>query len=115
MGAETANATVTVLRGTAEDDWGDEIDAPQPLYRDVPFTLIETAQVVQDPSTQTPRVIRAITGLGPQWLGLQTTDRLRDQGTGDVLIIVDVITQPNLTGAPADVKVILRRVGPGGS
>jgi hypothetical protein len=105
---------VSLLRGTAEDDYGDTTDDRQALYQDIGATLIETAQVVQDPATQTPRVIRAITALVPQWLGALTTDQVQDQGTGDVFIVEDVITQPSLTGAPPDCKLILRRVTSGG-
>jgi len=115
MGAETANTCVTILRGTTISDFGDVQDDQQPLYRNIPATLIETAQVVQDPGTQTPRVIRSITALVPRWLGVLTSDQMQDQGTGDLFIIQDVITQPSLTGAPPDAKVILRRVTSGGS
>lgn len=109
MGAETANALISVLRGTTTDGYGDTLDDMQPLYQGIAATLVETAQVVQDPDTQTPRVVRAITALVPLWLGVQTTDRVQDQG-GNVYIVVDVITQPSITGATPDSKLILRRV-----
>lgn len=115
MGAETANVTVSVLRGTTTDAYGDTADDQQPLYQDIPATWIETAQVIQDPSTQTPRVVRSITAIVPFWLGVQTTDQMLNQSTGETVIVEDVITQPNLTGAPPDTKVILRRVTTGGS
>lgn len=114
MGAETANALISVLRGTTTDGYGDTLDDMQPLYQSIPATLVETTQVVQDPDTQTPRVIRAITGLVPLWLGVQTTDQVQDQA-GNLYIVVDVITQPNITGAPPESKLILRRVTGSGS
>ena len=60
MGAETANTTATVYRGTTSNWAGDVIDENTPLFTGLPVTLIETGKTVQDPSTPTPRTIRAI-------------------------------------------------------
>lgn len=110
VGAETQNTTVSLLRGETTDDFGDVTDSPTAVAQGVGATLIETAQVVQDPSTQTPRVIRTTTALVPLWLGAGENDRLLDETSGDVFMVEDVVKIPNLTGAVPDLKLVLRRV-----
>jgi hypothetical protein len=110
MGAETANVAVTIMRGTTTDPYGDTQDDLQPFAQGVPATLVETAQVVFDPGSQIPRTVRAITCIVPSFIGVLDTDQIQVPAAGDTFMIEDVVTQPNLTGAPADVKLILRRV-----
>ena len=82
----------------------------QPAFTAVPATLVETTQVSYDPDTQTPRVVRAITCVVPAYLGVLTSDQIQVPASGDTFMIEDAVTMPNLTGAPPDVKLILRRV-----
>jgi hypothetical protein len=110
VGAETANAVITVLRGTTTDPYGDTLDDLQPFAQGIPATLVETAQVVFDPDSRIPRTVRAITCIVPSFIGVLTSDQVQVPATGDTFMIEDVVLQPNLTGAPADVKLILRRV-----
>lgn len=110
MGAETANTTVTVLRGTTENQFGDTIDDNTPFITGLPATLIETGKQVQDPSTPTPRTIRQIYCSVPQYAGVLNTDRIKDESTGDVYIILSVTTPPTTIGAPVDTVLQLKRV-----
>jgi hypothetical protein len=110
MGAETANTTATVLRGTTVNQFGDEIDANTPFISGLPVTLIETGKSVQDPSTPTPRTIRQIYCNVPEWAGILNTDQIRDERTGDTYIIIGVTRPPTIIGAPVDTVLQLKRV-----
>ena len=110
MVAEVANTTVTVLRGTAANQFGDVIDAPVPLVTDAVAFLAETGKTIQDPASPTPRTIRQIICHVPAYLGLVNTDRVVDEGTGDVFIIIGVTRPATLTGAPVDVVLDLKRI-----
>lgn len=110
MGAETANTTASILRGTSSNWAGDQVDANTPVITGLPITLIETGKSVQDPSTPTPRTIRQIYANVPEWAGILNTDRLMDERTGDVYIVISVTKPPTIIGAPVDTVLGLRRV-----
>jgi len=110
VGAETANTTCSVLRGTTSNQYGDTIDSNTPIISGLPITLIETGKTVQDPSTPTPRVIRQIYASVPEWVGILSTDRLLDERTQDVYIIISVTKPPTIIGAPVDTILGLKRV-----
>ena len=110
MGAETANTSATIYRGTGQNWAGDTVDSNVPLLTGLPVTLVETGKTVQDPSTPTPRTIRDIYCSVPQWAGVTSTDRLMDESTGDVYMIISVTRPPTTTGAPVDTVLQLKRV-----
>jgi hypothetical protein len=110
MGAETVNAYATIYRGSAVNWAGDEVDANVPYISGLPVTLVETGKSVQDPSTPTPRTIRQIYCTVPEWAGILNTDRLRDETTGDVYIIISVTKPPTIIGAPVDTVLGLKRI-----
>lgn len=110
MGAETANTTVTLLRGTSENQFGDLIDALDPVMTGLPATLAETGKTVQDPTSTTPRTIRQVYCSVPQYAGLVNTDRLLDESTGETYIVIDVTTPPTIIGAPVDTVATLKRI-----
>jgi hypothetical protein len=110
MGAETQNVQISILRGTTTNQFGDEIDSNVPLISDLPATLIETGKNTQDPSTPTPRTIRQISCWVPLWAGVRTTDRILDQDTGDIFMVISVTKPPTIIGAPVDEVLQLKRV-----
>ena len=110
MPAETANTTATIFRGTEPNKFGDLIDSNVPYISSLPVTLIETGKTVQDPSTPTPRTVRQITCIVPEWAGVLSTDRLLDERTQDVYMIISVTKPPTIIGAPVDTVLGLKRV-----
>lgn len=108
--AETCNTAVSVLRGTTFNQFGDEVDANDPVIEHLPATLIETGHKTQDPSSPTPRTIREITCRVPYWSGVQDTDRILDERTQDIYIIISVTRPPTIIGAPVDLVLSLKRV-----
>jgi hypothetical protein len=115
VGAETANTTATIYRGTTANQFGDEVDSNVLFISGLPVTLIETGKSVQDPSTPTPRTIRQITCIVPEWAGIVNTDRVMDERTGDVYIIISVTRPPTTIGAPVDTVLGLKRISAAGT
>jgi len=103
-----ANASVSVLRGTDTDDFGDETDASTAVATGVPAAVVESSKVVLDQATQTPRTVRSLTCVMPSWADVLDTDRLQDQATGRIYIIESVERQPSL-GYPGDQVLTLKR------
>lgn len=110
MVAEAANTSVSILRGTATDPYGDTVDSGTPYMFGVPAILTETGRSIQDPSTPMPRTIRSITCHVPPWTGVQDTDQIYDESTGDTYIILGVTRPPTLIGTPVDMLLTLKRV-----
>lgn len=110
MGAETANTTATIYRGTTENQFGDAVDSNTPFITSLPVTLVETGKSVQDRSSPTPRTIRQIYCNVPEWAGVLNTDRIKDEQTGDVYIIISVTKPPTIIGAPVDTVLGLKRI-----
>lgn len=108
--AETQNCLITVLSGTTVNQFGDEIDANAPRIEHMPATLIETGHTTQDPSTPTPRTIREVLLHVPQWARVSDSDRVLDETTGDIYIVISVTRPPTLIGAPVDEVCSLKRV-----
>lgn len=105
---ELATTSVSVLRGETADAYGDVVDATTVVHEGVPASIVETSRTVTDPSSQTPRTIRAVTCVMPGWADVLNTDRLRD-ACGTVYAIESLEAQPSL-GYPAGTILTLRRV-----
>lgn len=115
MVAQAANTTCTIFRGTAENDFGDTVDSNTPYLEHLPAILVETGRKVQDPTTPSPRTIRAIDCHLPDWVQVLTTDRVMDERTRHVYIIIDVTRPPDIFGPPSGTVLTLKRVSAAGS
>lgn len=115
MGAETQNAVIDLLRGTTTNWAGDTVDANDPFITGLPVTLVETGKTVQDPSSQTPRTIREVLCIVPEYAGVLNTDRIRDTATGDIYMVMSVTRPPTIIGAPTDRVLSLKRVSASGT
>lgn len=107
---EIANTTISVLRGTGENAFGDAVDARVPVYTGIAAALVERSKQSTDPATRTPRTVRDIVCHVPGWTDVLTTDQIRDERTGYVYAIEDVTSPATLMGAPVDEVLTLRRV-----
>jgi hypothetical protein len=96
-----------VLRGTTTSALGDVIPTGDAVMTGVPAFIGETGSKVQDPSTETPRTIRQVTGRMPAWAGVLNTDQILDERTGDTYIILSVTSPPSLFGRREDWPVVL--------
>jgi hypothetical protein len=116
MPAETVNALVTLLRGNSTDAYGDPDDSGDTVFLEhIPATLIETGKNVEDPSTSSPRTIRQIFCSVPGYIGVVDTDRIRDERTGNVYMIISVDDAPTLIGETPETQLGLKRVSAAGS
>lgn len=110
MVAEAANTTVSILRGTDVDEFGDIEDTGTPITAGIPAILLETVKTTTDPATQTPRTIRSATCHLPAWTEALNSDQILDESTGQKYSVADVDSPGILNGAPADLVLTLKRI-----
>lgn len=104
---EIANTTVTVLRGSTTNAFGDTIPSGTAVLEGVPAFIGETGRKVQDPGSPAPRTIREVAGHVPRWAGVLNTDQLRDDRTGDTYQVLSVTDPPSLFGSPGEWAQVL--------
>jgi len=108
--AETANTQITIFSGTTQNQYGDVIDANTPRLQSLPATLVETSRKTQDPSTPTPRTVRDVVLHVPYWAEVTTDDRIMDERTQDIYMVIEVTRPSTIIGAPVDELVKLKRI-----
>lgn len=111
-----ANTTVSIMRGTTTDGYGDERDTQKPVRTNVIASIIQAspgvgtrAAQVQTPDTTTPRTIRSYSGRLVANTDVRDGDRLKDERNGRVFI-VDAITAPDSPVNTPDLHLELRRI-----
>lgn len=109
-----ATCRASIFRGTYTDEYGDTVpNNAAALHTDVLASIIEKNSRVWDPATQTPRVVRVVSGTVPSTTDILTGDRIRDDRNG-VLYVVQNVTRPRTPGRTPDVALELKRVGEDG-
>jgi hypothetical protein len=108
MVMEIASTTLSVFRGTAANPYGDLDDVGTLYLTGIPASVTETAKSSFDPASQTRRTIRAITAVVPSWADINDDDTLRDERTGDYLMIEAIQRQPTLGLPGGDTILSLR-------
>lgn len=103
-----ATTTLTVLRGTTTDGYGDEVDTDTPVHTRIPAALAEQTRRVTTRDDPTPRVIRYAVGRVTAGTDITDQDRVRDERTGAVYI-VDAVSSMNSAAVAADLRLDLRR------
>jgi len=105
-----ATTTVSVLRGTAVDPvYGDAVATANVIASGVIASIIEDRSVkATTPGNPTPRITRAYDCALPSDVDVTDADRLRDERTGQVYVIVSV-SQQALPGITSDQNLELRR------
>jgi hypothetical protein len=104
---ELCNTTLSVLRGTEVNDWGDRTNVGTPLYTGIPAALVESGKQVFDRASQRFQTIRTSTCVVPEWADILDTDTLIDETTGNAFMVESVTAQPTL-GLPPDKLLTLR-------
>ena len=107
---ELSNTQISVLRGTTVDSFGDVIDSDVPLIEHVPAILVETGRQTQDPSSPTPRTIRQITCTVPDWCEVTNEDRILDERSHEVYMVITVFRPPDMFGPPPGLVLALKKV-----
>ncbi len=103
-----ATTTLTVLRGTTTDGYGDEKDTDTPVATGVIASLTEQSRRVTTRDDPTPRIVRYAVARVPAGTDIRDQDRVRDERTGAVYIV----DAPSSMANPAmtvDLRLDLRR------
>jgi hypothetical protein len=102
------NATVSVLHSSNIDDW-DGTSNETISASGVDASIIEQSRLVYDPQSTTHRIIRNVAGRLPSGTSIAARDRIRDEVTGTVYMVVSVRQHQNHYYT-SDVTLELRRV-----
>lgn len=103
-----ATTTLSVLRGTSTDGYGDEVDTDTIVATGIPASLVEQTRRVTSRDDPTPRIVRYAVGRVTAGTDITDQDRLRDERTGDTYI-VDAVSSMNSAAIAADLRLDLRR------
>jgi hypothetical protein len=103
-----ATTTVSILRGTTTDAYGDEQDTDTVIASGIPAALTEQTRRVTTRDDPTPRIIRSAVARVAAGTDVTDQDRLRDDRTGATYIIdaVSAFANPAIT---PDIRIDLRR------
>ncbi|MET9517419.1 hypothetical protein [Streptomyces sp. NPDC002994] len=105
-----ATTLVSVLRGTETDAFGDEKDTATVAASGIPAELVESTRRAQEPATGTPRIIRTHICRVPPTTDVTETDRIKDQVTAEIYIVVSVTKNANPVMAQP-LRLDLKRTG----
>ena len=103
-----ATTTISILRGTSTDGYGDEVDTDTAAYTGIPASLVEQSRRVTTRDDPTPRIVRYAVGRVTAGTDVTDQDRIKDERTGAIYIVdaVSSMANPALT---ADLRLDLRR------
>jgi hypothetical protein len=104
---ELCNTTISVLRGTNVNQYGDKTNVGTPLYTGIPAGLVESSKRSFDRASQRYQVVRTTTCVVPDWADILSSDTLIDETSGNTYMIESVTLQPTL-GPPPDKLLTLR-------
>lgn len=90
-----ATTRVSILGGSATDEFGDEIDGTTVLAAAIPASLIESTRTAMEPVTGTPRIIRTHICRLPPDTDIDEDKRIKDEQTNEIYIVVAVTKNSN--------------------
>lgn len=105
-----ATTSVSILRGTTTDAFGDEADMTTVLKSGIPASLIESARTAMEPVSGTPRIIRTHVCRLPPSTDVTENDRIKDEKTNEIYIVVAVTKNSNPV-LVQPLRVDLKRTG----
>lgn len=105
-----ATTTISILRGEDTDDWGDPIDLATPVETGVIASIIEYKTYSKGEITTQPRNIRYARLRVRSDLDIRTNDRVKDERTEDIWVIVNISSIQN-PAIGLDRRVDLQFVG----
>lgn len=107
---QLATCRATIFRGAVPNEFGDLKASNVPVVKGVLASIIESDQRVWETTTQTPRVVRIVSGTFPYGTDIQPNDRVRDDTHGVDYWVVSVAVR-RAAGSQPDLGAELRRVG----
>lgn len=106
---QVATTSVSVLRGTTTNAFGDVLDTGAVHQSGIPAYLNETTAVIYDQVAQTPRVVRTTTCILPFGTDVLETDQVKDEQTATIYM-VEAVTTPHIPGRAYDLNLVLKNV-----
>jgi hypothetical protein len=104
-----ANTTITILRGTELDAFGDEVDSQVAAHTGVLAAIAEVGRRVFLPAENAYRVVRAYQCRVGFEADLRKDDRVRDEQSGTVYLVTELSDPLPLNGALGDRVATLSR------
>ena len=102
-----ANTTLSVLRGTTTDEFGDDADNSTVVASGIPCSLIEQIRQAYTPENPTPRVVRYSIGRVNADTDIRESDRVKDERTNRTYI-VQAVSQTGGLGMVNDLRLDLK-------
>jgi len=106
------STTVTILRGTTTNAYGDIVDDPTNsvvVARGVPARITVSSVRAYDPASSTLRVIQAVDGVVQSDTDIVDGDQLVDENT-NATYSIESVTQDGGPAFVPDLELVLRRV-----
>ena len=103
-----ATCTVSVLRGTTTDVYGDVVDSDTPVITGLPASIIERRRVAFTADTPEPRTVRYITGRVGHGTDVRVNDRLKNEQTG-IVYAIDSMSDASNPVIATDIEMELKR------
>lgn len=100
--------TVTILRGSTTDDFGDTVAADTVAASGVPFSLLEQRRTVFTAVDNRVQQVLYYTGRAPGDTDIRLQDRVRDETTGSTYY-VDSVTRVGSPVTVNDLRLDLRK------
>jgi hypothetical protein len=90
-----ATTTISILGGSSTDEFGDETDGITAVVTGLPVSLIESTRTAMEPVSGTPRIIRTHICRLPPGTAVDETNRIKDETTGEIYIVVATTRNAN--------------------
>jgi hypothetical protein len=104
-----ANCTASILRGSEEDEFGQQVDSNTVVTTGILAQITEQGRTVQDTNSLTPRTVRLVKGIVPSATNIRQGDQLRDDVNNRTYRVVEVIRPGNL-GITRDLELQLQQI-----
>lgn len=91
-----ATTTVSILRGTSQDQWGYEQDSDAIFKSGIPMAITARNKTVVEDNSSTPKTVRWYVGRANPDLDVTKDDRIKDERTGDIYSVSAVTRSTSL-------------------
>lgn len=105
-----ANTTVTIYRGQAADDWGDNMDQDTIVATGVRASIIEQTVYARPEVTTQPRSFHYAKMRVTYGTDVRVADRIKDEKTNDIWLITSIRARGNPMRRQ-DVRIDLELMG----